>query len=195
MISALEGGKGLELAETESPDLVILDLGLPDMDGIDVLRRIRSFSDVPVIIVTVRGEKMDKVKGLELGADDYIVKPVEPVEFLSRVKAVVRRSQAPEEQAEEKALVMGELRVDFAAGEASVGGKSLDLTPRGYKLLLETLAQKDSHHTHAEELPHILGKGQARRRRIAPGRIVLYMKSLCRLCLDRVKHGLVRSKH
>lgn len=194
VISALEGGKGLELAETESPDLVILDLGLPDMDGIDVLRRIRSFSNVPIIILTIRGEKMDKVKGLELGADDYIVKPIELVEFLSRVKAVVRRSQAPEEQADEKPLVMGKLRIDFAAREASVSGKSLDLTPKGYKVLLETLAQKDSRQTQAEEVPDILGKRQATRRRIAPTRVVLHLKSLYRLCLDKVKHRLVRLK-
>ena len=106
VMSAQEGTKGLELAEKESPDLVILDLGLPDMDGVDVLRRLRSFSDVPVVILSVRDKKMDKVGGLELGADDYIVKPFEPVEFLSRVKAVLRRSQGHEAHSGERAVAI-----------------------------------------------------------------------------------------
>jgi len=91
LLTATDGRSGLQLAETEHPDVIILDLGLPDMDGLEVLTEIRSYSDVPVIIVTVRGEAMDK--GLEMGADDYIVKPFAPAEFLSRVKAAVRVGQ------------------------------------------------------------------------------------------------------
>lgn len=75
VISTAEGNKGVTLTETESPDLIILDIGLPDIDGFKVLKEIRNFSDIPVIILTVRGEEIDKVRGLELGADDYIVKP------------------------------------------------------------------------------------------------------------------------
>ena len=92
-ISAMEGVRGLELMKAESPDLVILDLGLPDMDGFDVLNRIREISDVPVIILTVRGDEASKARGLEVGADDYIVKPFSHIELLARVKAVLRRSQ------------------------------------------------------------------------------------------------------
>ncbi|RLC95577.1 MAG: DNA-binding response regulator, partial [Chloroflexi bacterium] len=89
LLSAAEGQKGLEMTQTEQPDVVILDLGLPDTDGLEVLRQIRRFSSVPVMILTVRGEEMDKVKGLEMGADDYVVKPFAPAEFLSRIRALV----------------------------------------------------------------------------------------------------------
>jgi len=135
VLTAAEGIKGLKLAETESPDVVILDLGLPDMDGLDVLRELRSFSNVPLLILTVRGEEMDKVKGLEMGADDYVVKPFAPAEFLSRVKAVVRRCQFPDMKVGERPLVSGRLRIDFAAHEVTVNGQAVRLTPSEYKLL------------------------------------------------------------
>lgn len=135
VISASEGEKGLDLAETEHPDIVILDLGLPDIDGYEVLHQIRRFSSVPLIILTVRGEEMDKVKGLEMGADDYIVKPFAPAEFLSRVRAVVRRTQMPEFQTDEKPYVSGRLRIDFPAHEITVGGEPVKLTPSEHKLL------------------------------------------------------------
>ena len=135
MISTSEGQKGLELVETEFPDIVILDLGLPDMDGIDVLQQIRSFSNVPLIILTVRGEEVDKVKGLEMGADDYVVKPFALAEFLARVKAVVRRSQMIESKPGDQPFIRGKLRIDFDAHEVSVGNKPVRLTPSEYNLL------------------------------------------------------------
>jgi len=138
LVFASEGQKGLQLMETECPDIVILDLGLPDMDGLDVLQQIRSLSNVPLIILTARGEEMDKVSGLEMGADDYIVKPFAPAEFLSRVKAVVRRTLPTEPQAgqaSEKPFVRGKLRIDFAARDAYMGDKLLKLTPSEYNLL------------------------------------------------------------
>ena len=122
-LSTAEGKIGLKMAEEESPDVVILDLGLPDIDGLDVLREIRSYSNMPIIILTVRGEELDKVKGLEMGADDYIVKPFAPAEFLSRVKAVTRRSQTLDVRSDEEAYVRGKLRIDFAARELTVGDK------------------------------------------------------------------------
>ncbi len=89
------GNKGVELVESENPDVIILDLGLPDTNGFDVLKEIRSFSDTPVMILTVRGEESDVVKGLEWGADDYMVKPFRQLELLSRVKALTRRAPGP----------------------------------------------------------------------------------------------------
>ena len=110
VISATGGEKGIELARADSPDIIILDLGLPDMGGFVVLRHIRNFSDVPIIILTARNEETDKVKGLELGADDYITKPFTPADFLARVKSVLRRSHMPEEPtACEKHVVRGKL--------------------------------------------------------------------------------------
>jgi len=115
LISTTLGEKGVEMARTEQPDVVILDLGLPDVDGFMVLQQIRSFSDVPVIILTVRDEEIQKIKGLEGGADDYILKPFSPGEFLARVRAVVRRRETPKERdyVDEKTIVRGKLRIDF----------------------------------------------------------------------------------
>jgi len=137
LVSTFFGEKGVELAGKELPDVIILDLGLPDTDGFEVLRKIRAFSDVPVVILTVMGEEMNKIKGLELGADDYIVKPFSPGEFLARVKAVVRRSRIPEAAAEvaEKSSIRGKLRIDFTSQEVSIGDKILKLSPREYDLL------------------------------------------------------------
>ena len=135
VISAGEGEKGLELAETQSPDIVILDLGLPDIDGLEVLRHIRAFSNVPLIILTVRGEEIDKIKGLEMGADDYIVKPFAPGEFLARVRVAVRRSQTPEALPDEKPFIRGGLRIDYTAREVTVAGQPVKLTPSEHKLL------------------------------------------------------------
>ena len=137
LISTTFGATGVELAEKELPDLIILDLGLPDVNGFQVLRQIRSFSDVPVVILTVRGDEMDKIKGLELGADDYIVKPFSPGEFLARIKAALRRSQMPETttKATGKPFIRGKLRIDFQSREVTIGGKPVKLSPSEYDLL------------------------------------------------------------
>ena len=137
LVSTSAGEKGVKLAGTEFPDVIILDLGLPDMDGLEVLRQIRSFSDVPVIILTARYAEMDKVKGLELGADDYIIKPFVPAEFLARIKAVLRRSQRTKPKAGEKPFVRGKLKIDFATREVSIGDRLIKLTPSEYNLLCE----------------------------------------------------------
>ena len=93
VVSASDGANGLELIEAESPDVVILDIGLPDMDGFQVLRELRRFSQVPVIMLTVRGEDTDVAKGLELGADDYIVKPFSHIELIARVQVALPPNQ------------------------------------------------------------------------------------------------------
>ena len=97
VISADKGKKGIELIRANPPDVVILDLGLPDMDGFEVLRQIRDFSDVPIIILTARNEERDKVKGLESGANDYITKPFSPTEFLARIQAMLCLGHSLEE--------------------------------------------------------------------------------------------------
>jgi len=131
------GEKGVEMAQAELPDIIILDIGLPDTDGYQVLRRIRDFSDVPVIILTVRGEEMDKIRGLELGSDDYIVKPFLPGEFLARVRAVIRRMHTTEKTSVTggKPFISGRLRIDFSSEEVIIGDKPLKLSPREYDLL------------------------------------------------------------
>lgn len=124
LISTRLGQKGVELVESESPDIVILDLGLPDINGFEVLQQIRLFSQVPTIILTVRSDEADIVKGLEWGADDYITKPFRQLEFLARVKALIRRQGA----AEAETLSYGPLRLDTTIGQLSYDGKDISLT-------------------------------------------------------------------
>ena len=140
LVSSFLGKEGIELVKKELPDIIVLDLGLPDIDGFQVLRSIREFSDVPVVILTVRGEEMDKIRGLELGADDYVIKPFSPGELLARLRALLRRSQMPKTSAgvDDKLSTLsikGKLRIDFASQEVSVGDKLLKLSPREYELL------------------------------------------------------------
>ncbi len=135
VVSANEGIPGLDVVEKESPDIVILDIGLPDIDGYEVCRRIRLFSDVPVIMLTVKDQEFDKVKGLELGSDDYITKPFSHVELLARVKAVLRRSTMPQLEEEEEPLTVGKIRIDFSSHEVRVDGNEVKLTPTEYSLL------------------------------------------------------------
>lgn len=135
VISTAEGNKGITLTETESPDLIILDIGLPDIDGFKVLKEIRNFSDIPVIILTVRGEEIDKVRGLELGADDYIVKPFSHGELLARAKAVLRRSHIPELKGAETPFVTPKLSIDFATRTVTKNNRQIKLTPTEFNLL------------------------------------------------------------
>jgi two-component system KDP operon response regulator KdpE len=132
---ANDGSKGLELIEKENPDLVILDIGLPDMDGFQLLREIRRFSHVPVIMLTVKNEDTDVAKGLELGADDYVTKPFSHIELLARVQAVMRRSRGEPAAGEEEPYTSGKLRVDFARNEITIDGKPVKLTSTEYRLL------------------------------------------------------------
>jgi two-component system response regulator RegX3 len=123
------GTAALEAAE---PDVVLLDLRLPDMDGLDVCRAIRARSDVPIIIVTARGDEPDRVVGLELGADDYVVKPFGLRELIARIRAVTRRGgTAPEDGS----VQVGELEVDPRARRVRLGGRELDLTPKEFDVL------------------------------------------------------------
>ena len=135
VVRAENGNKGVELVEMERPDVVILDIGLPDIDGYQVLREIRRFSDVPVIMLTIRGEDTDIARGLELGADDYITKPFSHIELIARVQAVLRRTQGISVTDEEKPFSAGKLSVDFNRNEVLLHGEPLKLTSTERKLL------------------------------------------------------------
>jgi two-component system, OmpR family, response regulator RegX3 len=124
---------GAEALAAGEADVVLLDLRLPDMDGLDVCRRIREHSAVPIIVVTARGEEADRVVGLELGADDYVVKPFGIRELIARIRAVTRRSQGA---VVDGVLRVGELEVDPRSRRARVGGRELDLTPKEFDLLV-----------------------------------------------------------
>jgi two-component system response regulator RegX3 len=136
---AADGRRALELFRTERPSLVILDLMLPEVPGLDVCRLIRAGSDVPIIILTAKDSEADKVAGLELGADDYVTKPFSVRELLSRVRAVLRRVRprplVGEEEEEEEVLVAGPVRMDLARHEVTVRGQPVGLPPKEFELL------------------------------------------------------------
>ncbi|MFC1932641.1 response regulator transcription factor [Chloroflexota bacterium] len=158
MVSADTGAKGLELVEKENPDVVILDIGLPDMDGFQVLREIRRFSQVPVIMLTVRGEDTDVAKGLELGADDYITKPFSHIELVARVQAVLRRVQGLPVSSEERPFVSSKLSVDFSSNEVRVDGQPARLTSTESKLLYMLIRNEGHLVTHENLLTKVWGE-------------------------------------
>lgn len=126
-------GTGAEALAAAETDVVLLDLRLPDLDGLDVCRELRARSDVPIIVVTARGEEVDRVVGLELGADDYVVKPFGIRELIARIRAVTRRSQG---RSVDGPIHIGELRIDERGRRATIGGEALDLTPKEFDLLV-----------------------------------------------------------
>ncbi len=158
VLSAGDGAKGLELIEAESPDVVILDIVLDDMDGFQVLGELRRFSQVPVIILTVRGEDTDIAKGLELGADDYIVKPFSHIELVARVQAVLRRAHRLPVTTEEHPFVSGKLSVDFAKNEVRLDGKLVKLTFTESKLLYHLVRNEGRLLTHENLLRKVWGE-------------------------------------
>jgi len=129
----------LKLAEEAEPDLVMLDLTLPDGDGRDVCRELRRRSDVPIVMLTARGTETDKIVGLELGADDYVVKPFSAREVISRIRAVLRRSTRSDDAAGVEPVRIGELELDPAARIARLGGEELELSRKEFDLLAELM--------------------------------------------------------
>ncbi|HZW29978.1 MAG TPA: response regulator transcription factor [Isosphaeraceae bacterium] len=135
VILAGDGDDGIALFFEQEPDVVLLDVGLPGRNGFEVLREIRQVSDVPVIMLTARGEELDQVRGLELGADDYVVKPFGPLALLARIKAVLRRADLPPPVEAVPDFVAGDLTINFASRQVRVRGEPVRLTPVEYKLL------------------------------------------------------------
>ncbi len=159
VLEAGEGGKGLELIEAESPDVVILDINLPDMDGFQVIRELRRFSQVPVIMLTVKGEDTDIARGLELGADDYMVKPFSHIELIARVEAVLRRVRGQPVTSDERPFVSGKLSVDFASNEIKVDGELVKLTSTETKLLRHLIRNEGRLLSHDNLLSKVWGEG------------------------------------
>ena len=161
-ISTATGGiEGIEKVKSEPLDIIILDLNLPDIDGLEVLKRVRSFSNVPVIIVTVRGCEEDQAKGLEMGADDYIVKPFRPRDLVARVNSVLRRSSVSEVAEESQSIIRGKLTLRLADSEAQLGEEITKLTPNESKLLF--VLMKNAEHTLSNEniLQEVWGRDSA----------------------------------
>lgn len=157
VIGAQDGPEALRVIESEHPEVVLLDIGLPEMSGFEVLKAIRLFSDVPVIMLTVRDDELSKVQGLELGADDYVTKPFSHLELLARVRAVLRRAQALPLMHEEP-FVSGELQVDFARRQVIVRGVPVALTGTEYRLLYHLVRNAGRIMTHEALLARVWGR-------------------------------------
>ena len=155
VIHAREGREALRVNGEQHPDLVILDLMLPGLDGWEVCRQIRTGSRVPIIMLTARGEEVDRVVGLEIGADDYVVKPFSPRELVARVKAVLRRGSAPGE--EKEMLSFPELRIDRVRHRVEVNGEEVHLTPTEFRLLWCLASRPGRVFSRAELLDRIWG--------------------------------------
>ena len=134
-----KGADALDQVSSDPPSLTILDLMLPDIDGIEVCRRIRKTSDVPILMLTARDEDVDKIIGLEVGADDYMTKPFNPRELVARVKSILRRSTPERRQAESAVIRHGDLTVDAGRREVRVGEEEIQLAPKEFDLLWELL--------------------------------------------------------
>jgi DNA-binding response OmpR family regulator len=142
VVTASSGRAALDAIRRERPDLVILDLGLPELDGLDVTREIRRDSSLPIVMLTARDDELDKLLGLELGADEYLTKPFSPRELVARVRAVLRRVDRPTQVAGDQQLVRaGDLVLDPPRMRAELGGRQIELTPTEF-LLLATLASQ-----------------------------------------------------
>jgi two-component system, OmpR family, KDP operon response regulator KdpE len=137
VLTAADGQTALDLTAGERPDLVLLDIGLPVLDGLEVCRRIREFSTVPIVMLTAKAGEADKVAGLDAGADDYLPKPFGPPELMARVRAILRRARYAESPTAEPVFQHGDLAIDFARHTVSRGGEPIDLTPTEYKLLVQ----------------------------------------------------------
>jgi two-component system KDP operon response regulator KdpE len=135
VVEATSGSEALEQYRDHLPDLILLDVMMPDLDGFETLRLIREISNVPVIMLTAKGEEEDRVRGLELGADDYITKPFSPRELVSRVRAVLRRTEMPGKPVHEIIEVDDRLKIDFDRREVWVEGGLVKLRPTEYRLL------------------------------------------------------------
>ena len=137
IVTASDGERALQAFFDELPDVVLLDVGLPRLDGFEVLRRIREVSDTPVLMLTARGEELDKVRGLEIGADDYVTKPFSPLELLARIKAILRRSELPPPVRATPSFAAGDLAINFDSHEVHKRGERVALTATEYRLLFQ----------------------------------------------------------
>lgn len=157
VISAMDGSSALQMLEKEGADLVILDIMMPGMDGFEVLQKIREFSVVPVILLTAKDQEVDVVKGLKMGADDYVRKPFSVHELLARVEAVLRRGAATDEVITRPPFVAGDFTMDFQRRRVFVRGKEVKLGPTEWKLLSQLVQNAGRVMLHADLLRKVWG--------------------------------------
>jgi two-component system KDP operon response regulator KdpE len=161
LIEAQTGAEGLLQATQANPDVVILDLGLPDMDGLEVIRRLREWFQRPIVILSARGQETDKVKALDAGADDYVQKPFSVGELMARLRVALRHSAPGGSQADTTNVIAGNLTIDLARREVRRGGERVHLTPLEYKLLATLVQHAGLVLTHRQLLKEVWGPGHA----------------------------------
>src|ERR1700690_2909174 len=157
LIEAASGQEGLTEAATRNPDVVLLDLGLPDIDGLEVMKRLREWSQVPVIVLSAREQEEDKIKSLDAGADDYLTKPFGAGELLARIRVAVRHTAAQNIGGEEPVFVFDNLKVDLAKRQVLLDDKEVHLTPIEYKLLVVLIRHSGKVITHSQLLKEVWG--------------------------------------
>ncbi|HRV93051.1 MAG TPA: response regulator transcription factor [Anaerolineae bacterium] len=157
VMTTATGSDALAAARQNRPDLIVLDLGLPDLDGLDVTRVLRKESNVPIIMLTARGDESDKLVGLELGADDYLTKPFSPKELVARVRAVLRRTEMAQSSPGQEVIRVAELRLDLPRMRATLSERLIDLTPTEFELLAALAAQPGRIFTRAQLLDAVHG--------------------------------------
>ena len=157
VVTAYNGKEALEQVRTQLPDLILLDIMMPDINGFEVLKKIREVNNVPVIMLTAKGEEDDRIQGLELGADDYITKPFSPRELVSRIRAVLRRTKSFKEDQVDKIIVDDRLTIDFSRREVWVEDKIVDLRPTEYRLLYHLVQNAGWVNTHEQLLSKVWG--------------------------------------
>jgi len=158
IITAESGRQALETFERNKVDLIILDLGLPDLDGFEVLREIRTFSIVPIVILTARDDEQDKVRGLELGADDYLTKPFGTSELEARIAAVLRRVEWSPQQTDMSEFTLNDLHVDFRRRRVQIREEDVHLTPTEYELLRVLIQHSGQVMLHSDLLAQVWGQ-------------------------------------
>ena len=157
LVESEKAADGLVQAATRNPDVVLLDLGLPDLDGLEVIRRLRAWSQVPVIVISAREQEHDKVTALDSGADDYLTKPFGVEELLARIRAAIRHAQRRQAGSEESVFTTDTLRVDFSKRQVFVDDQEIHLTPLEYKLLLVLVRNAGKVLTHRQLLKEVWG--------------------------------------
>lgn len=157
VLSVNEGARGIELVETESPDLVMVASSLPDMETLEVVSKIREFSDVPLIVLSEGETDLERAKVLEIGADEYITKPFSPIELLAKVRALLRRVQGLGFKSERLVSIGNEIAINFATRELFISGKRVNLTPTEYHLLSELVRNEGKVITHNVLLEKVWG--------------------------------------
>ena len=151
------GKEGLDLARTHNPDLVLLDLGLPDIDGMEVTKQLREWSDRPILIISARGQEDDKIRALDLGADDYLTKPFGTGELLARIRVALRRSSRSGQEGTDPSVTVGDLRLDLEKRQVFVKDTEVHLTPNEYKLFTILMKSAGKVLTHSQLLKEVWG--------------------------------------